>query len=73
MRDFDAKSRLLTGDYGVHGVLKIQSFQPRLTKPVIEKIDRVLAKHYSFTAEELDFIINYDCKYRMERDSSNNE
>ena len=25
----------------------------------------VLAKHYGFTDEELDFIINYDIKYRM--------
>ena len=29
------------------------------------EIDRVLAKHYGFTDEELDFIINYDIKYRM--------
>ena len=29
------------------------------------KIDKVLAKHYGFTEEELDFIINYDIKYRM--------
>ena len=26
---------------------------------------RVLAEHYGFTDEELDFIINYDIKYRM--------
>jgi hypothetical protein len=25
----------------------------------------VLAKHYGFTDEELDFIINYDIKYRI--------
>ena len=25
----------------------------------------VLAKHCGFTGEELDFIINYDIKYRM--------
>jgi hypothetical protein len=31
--------------------------------------DRVLAQHYGFTDEELDFIINYDIKYRMGRDS----
>lgn len=24
-----------------------------------------MAKHYGFTEEELDFIINYDIKYRM--------
>ena len=27
----------------------------------------MLAKHYGFTDEELDFIINYDIKYRMGR------
>ena len=27
--------------------------------------DELLAKHYGFTEEELDFIINYDIKYRM--------
>lgn len=26
---------------------------------------RVLANHYGFTGDELDFIINYDIKYRM--------
>jgi hypothetical protein len=31
----------------------------------IDKIDKVLAKHYGFTEEELDFVINYDIKYRM--------
>jgi hypothetical protein len=35
------------------------------SKPLIDEIDRVLARHYGFTDEELDFIINYDIKYRM--------
>ena len=35
------------------------------SKPIIDEIDRVLARHYGFTDEELDFIINYDIKYRM--------
>ena len=35
------------------------------SKPIIDEIDRVLAEHYGFTDEELDFIINYDIKYRM--------
>lgn len=38
-------------------------------KHIIDKIDKVLAKHYGFTEEELDFIINYDIKYRMGRDA----
>ena len=28
------------------------------------KIDAVLARHYGLTDEELDYIINYDIKYR---------
>jgi len=29
-----------------------------------------LAKHYRVTEEELDFIINYDIKYRMGREDA---
>ena len=36
-----------------------------LIKPIIDEIDRVLAEHYGFTDRELDFIINYDIKYRL--------
>lgn len=33
------------------------------SKSIIDQIDRELAKHYGFTEEEFDFIINYDIKY----------
>ena len=42
-----------------------ESFNPSKSKPIIDEIDTVLARHYGFTDEELDFIINYDIKYRM--------
>jgi hypothetical protein len=32
-----------------------------------------LAEHYGFTQEELDFIINYDIKYRMGKELENGE
>jgi hypothetical protein len=35
--------------------------------------NRVLAQHYGFTAEELDFIINYNIKYRMGRDNGGDD
>ncbi|NCO76068.1 MAG: SAM-dependent methyltransferase [Cyanobacteria bacterium] len=35
------------------------------SKSIIDEIDKVLAEHYGFSEEELDFIINYDIKYRM--------
>ena len=44
---------------------KVEIYYPRLSKLIIDEIDKVLAKHYGFTDEELDYIINYDIKYRM--------
>jgi hypothetical protein len=69
MKDFDKNSRVLTSDYASQGILHIQSFQPRLSKPLIDEIDAVLARHYKFTPEQLDFILNYDVKYRMGQDA----
>ena len=40
-------------------------YYPKLSKKYIDEIDKVLAIHYAFTEEELDFIINYDIKFRM--------
>ena len=34
-------------------------------KAIIDETDSVLAQHYGFTDEELDFIINYDIKYSI--------
>lgn len=47
------------------GKTETQSFTISKSKPIIDKIDELLAKHYGLTEEELDFIINYDIKYRM--------
>jgi hypothetical protein len=44
-----------------------------LSKFIIDEIDRVLAKHYGFTDEEFDFIINYDIKYLMGQDDGEQE
>jgi hypothetical protein len=42
-----------------------QEFKPSLSKSIIDKIDLELGKLYGFSADETDFIINYDIKYRM--------
>jgi hypothetical protein len=51
--------------YKKYGQLKMQVFQPRLSKPICDDIDSYLSIHYLFTHAELDFIINYDIKYRL--------
>lgn len=45
------------------------NFNAGKAKTILDKIDTVLAVHYSFTKEEADFIINYDIKYRLGRDA----
>ncbi len=49
------------------GVVEYDKFWPRYSKLIIDEIVRVLPKHDDFTDEELDFIINYDSKYRLGR------
>ena len=64
-QSLEANSWFQTRHQRQTGEVRIQSFTPSLSKPIIDKIDCVLAQHYGFTDEELDFIINYDIKYRM--------
>lgn len=44
---------------------QFDSFYPMKSKSIIDRIDSILSIEYNFTQEELDFIINYDLKYRM--------
>ncbi|MGD0498575.1 MAG: hypothetical protein ABSC23_09090 [Bryobacteraceae bacterium] len=49
--------------------LLIDSVDVSKAKPWIDPIDRIMAAYYGFTDEELDFIINYDIKYRLGADA----
>ena len=44
-------------------------FNPTASKPLIEEIDRVIQKHYNLTDDELEYIINYDIKYRLRKET----
>jgi hypothetical protein len=58
-------SRWLDRNQRTVGLTRVQSFKISASKSIIDKIDTILAQHYNFTEEELDYIINYDIKYRM--------
>lgn len=45
--------------------IELEEYYMLYSKPLLDKIDAVLAHYYAFTDEELDFIIHYDIKYRM--------
>lgn len=66
--DYQANSHIKERSYSKKGrafTMKKQHFFIKYSKPIIDEIDKVLARYYGFTEEELDFIINYDIKYRM--------
>ena len=50
------------------GTTMTQAFKVSKSKAIIDQIDAALASHYDLTDEELDFIVNYDLKYRMSTD-----
>ena len=65
--DLQAHSKMKMMSFKNTGTLTIQCIFPGKSKYIIDEIDRVLAQHYGFTDEELDFIINYDVKYRLRK------
>ena len=65
LEDLQHNSTMLVRRQRQTGRTETQSFKIQKSKPIIDQIDRVLAQHYDLTDEELDFIINYDIKYRM--------
>jgi len=73
MKSLLENSKFSECEYKKFGKVKIQNFYARHSKHIIDEIDRVLAVHYGFTEEELNFIINYDIKYRMGRGAEEEE
>lgn len=71
--DMLKKSKRRTYVYKTTGKVEFDEFYLKLSKPIIDQIDIALAKHYGFNEEELDFIINYDIKYRLGNDLLNDK
>lgn len=65
MKSYHDNSELKTINYTKKGEVTVQYFNFRASKNIIDKIDTILAPNYDLTTEELDFIINYEIKYRM--------
>ena len=73
MSDLKSNSNRKTAYYKATGQVEYDEYFPKKSKSIIDEIDTVLAEHYGFTDEELDFIINYDIKYRMGKELENGE
>jgi hypothetical protein len=73
MEDLRKNSRIRVYNYQTSGPVEYQEFYPSRSKKIIDEIDTVLANYYGLTEEELDFITNYDIKYRMGLEQRNEQ
>lgn len=71
--DLQSHSELRNMTFKNTGPLVIQCLFPGRSRATIDEIDCALAHHYGFTGEELDFIINYDVKYRWGTDAGESQ
>lgn len=65
LRDISNNSVLAVREQRQTGTTETQQFKVQKSKKIIDQIDKALAQYYGLNDEELDFIINYDIKYRM--------
>lgn len=65
MKDLKKNSNRKEATYKSTGEVIYDEYFPKLSKTKINKIDKILAQHYNLNSQELDYIINYDIKYRM--------
>lgn len=55
------------------GKITYEEFSSGAAKPIIDRIDGVLAEHYGFTDDEIAFVLNYDAKYRSAPDEDDGD
>ncbi|MBR1508947.1 MAG: Eco57I restriction-modification methylase domain-containing protein, partial [Eubacterium sp.] len=53
---------------GINGKTILQEFHPSANKPIVDRIDDVLGRVYGFNDEELEFIKNFQYRFRMAED-----
>ncbi|NLN94685.1 MAG: hypothetical protein GX128_00715 [Bacteroidales bacterium] len=63
--DFEKNKFRKQAYYKSTGKIEYDEYCTKKSKPITDETDTVLAEHYGFTEEKLDFIISYDIKHRL--------
>ena len=64
-KDMLAKSTRRVYHYKTSGRVEYDEFYMKKSKEIIDLIDKTLGAHYGLSDEEIDYIINYEIKYRI--------
>jgi hypothetical protein len=65
MKDMLLNSRRKVRHQKLTGDVEYDEFYVRESKKIIDQVDEALASHFGLSAEELDYILSYDIKYRL--------
>jgi tRNA1(Val) A37 N6-methylase TrmN6 len=65
LKSLEQNAEVKTINSKTKGTIEQKQYVVSKSKSIIYEIDKVLAQHYKFNADELEFIINYDIKNRM--------
>ncbi|MBK9441752.1 MAG: hypothetical protein IPN53_10745 [Comamonadaceae bacterium] len=65
MKDLKKYKNRKEANYKRTGSVVYDEFFPRKSKVIIDQIDVELQKHFDLSDDEVDFVINYDIKYRI--------
>jgi len=65
MTDLKKNKNRKEAKYQKTGQVIYDEFFPRKSKQVIDSIDVALAKHFQWSDEQLDFVVNFDIKFRV--------
>ncbi len=68
-KDLGENAKLVTYNKA-SGITRYYEYKARYSKHLFDKVDKILAKYYGFTAEELNYVIDYDIKYRTDDETS---
>ena len=55
------------------GWIEYDEFYPKRSKPFVDEIDRVLYPSYRLSREELDYVLNFDVKFRLGQEDDQGE
>ena len=69
MTELKKNSVLTEATYRTGDVVFAQ-YLPALSKETIDEIDHVLGRHFGLTAEEIDFVLSYNIKFRITGDET---
>ena len=73
LRDLNQNSSMLVRQQKSTGRTETQSFKIQRCKPAIDEIDRLLGPIYGLSESEIDFIVNYDLKFRLGADDESED